>query len=388
VAAPAAQSGDRLLWLAALVVAAMGLGWLLIEAPWSAGDGLEAVVGVTPDTGNATVVARSQLPPADPPAARDPLYLARLALEAGMLIEPAEYSAWTLFCEALDGDPHNPEARDGLAEVATALLGRGRTAFEQGRLDDAASIAGTIVSRLPEHAGALALAADIEVARRPPPVVEQRRPERAAAIEPPPPSPVERIPELHAEFLEAMGRNAVLTPAGTSARDLVGAMIELAPGHELTVAARELLVTELLDRSAQALEALDTAAAQTWIDSAVPLASDAAQVERAQQRLTRHLIDTESRKRLPVSALSQTVRVAPEYPATAINRDIEGWVDVEFVVTPEGETGDITVVAASHERYFRGEAVAAVEQWRFEPVIFMGQPIPQHAYTRLEFVLD
>ena len=51
-------------------------------------------------------------------------------------------------------------------------------------------------------------------------------------------------------------------------------------------------------------------------------------------------------------------------------------------------TAEITIVDASHARYFREEAVAAVEQWRFEPVIFMGQPIPQHAYTRLEFVLN
>jgi TonB family protein len=305
-----------------------------------------------------------------------------------MLVEPAEYSAWTLFGEAVDADPESPAAMEGLEQVATALLGRGRTAFEQGRLDDAESVATTIVARLPEHRGALALAADIAVARTPPPVVERARPAPAAARAPPRPTPAERIPGMHAAFLEAMGRNAVLTPSGTSARDVVGEMIAIAPGHELTGAARELLVTELLGRSAQALEALDTAGAQAWIDAAAPLATDPAEVARAQQQLTRYLIETESKKRLPVSELEQTVRVAAEYPATALDRDIEGWVDVEFVVTPEGDTADITVAGASHERYFRTEAVAAVEQWRFEPVVFMGQPIPQRAYTRIEFVLN
>jgi TonB family protein len=387
MSAPTAQSGDRLLWLAAVVVAAMGLGWLFIEKPWAGDPASDFIADSAPVESTAIALANTEVPPADASTSRDPLYLARLALESGMLVEPAEYSAWTLFGEALDANPGNADARDGLDQVATALLGRGLTAFEQGRLDDAETIAGTIVTRFPEHAGALELADDIAIARRPPPVVV-REASPPAATAPRQPDPAERIPGLHAAFLDAMGRNAVLTPSGTSARDVLGEMIGIAPANELTASAREQFVTELLDRSKQALEALDTAGAQAWIDSAAPLASDLSVIERAQDSLTRHLIDTESKKRLPVSALDQTVRVAANYPVVALEREIEGWVDVEFVVTPAGGTSEVTVVDASHARYFRDEAVAAVEQWRFEPVIFMGQPIPQHAFIRLEFVLN
>jgi TonB family protein len=305
-----------------------------------------------------------------------------------MLVEPAEYSAWTLFARAVDDEPGNSAASEGLELVATALLGRGQTALEQGRLDDADGIVTTIITRLPENAGALVLARDIEVARRPPPVVLPPRQARQASAAPPKPDPALQIPGMHAAFSAAMGRNAVLTPSGASARDLVGEMVELAPEHELTIAARNLLVTELLDRSAQALEALDATGAQAWIDGAALIAADPALVLRAQERLTRQLIETESRKRLPISALAQTINVAPQYPETAIDRGIEGWVDVEFVVTPGGGTADISVIAASHDRYFRQEAVAAVEQWRFEPVVFMGRAIPQLVYTRLAFVLN
>ena len=387
MSAPTAQSGDRLLWLAAAVVAAMGLGWVVIEKPWSSDDALDLADAPAPVEASAVALAEPSVPPPDAGPARDPLYLARLALESGMLVEPAEYSAWTLFGEAVDANPDNGAALVGLDQVAAALLGRGQTAFEQGRLDDAETIVSTIVTRFPEHPGALELAASIDVARRPPPVAVRETPSPAQSA-PRQPDPAERIPGLHAAFLDAMGRNAVLTPSGTSARDVLGQMVDIAPQHELTGAAREQLVTELLDRSKQSLEALDAAGAQAWIDSAAPLASDPGVIARAQDRLTQHLIDTESNKRMPVSALEQTVRVPAEYPEVAIEREIEGWVDVEFVVTPAGGTAEITIVDASHARYFREEAVAAVEQWRFEPVIFMGQPIPQHAYTRLEFVLN
>jgi len=388
MSSPTAQSGDRLLWLAAVVVAAMGLGWLVIERPWSSDDALDLVADPAPNDANSIALADTAAPPADAGEARDPLYLARLALDSGMLVEPVEYSAWTLFGAAVDANPDNAEAQAGLDQVAAALLGRGQTAFEQGRLDDAEIVAGTIVTRFPEHAGALELAANIAEARRPPPVVVREAPAPAAAAAPRPPSPEERIPGLHAAFLEAMGQNAVLTPSGTSARDLLGEMIGLAPGHELTGAARTQLVTELLDRSTQSLEALDTAGAEAWIEAAAPLAADPAVIESARDRLMQHLIDTESKKRIPVSALDQTVRVPAQYPDIALERELEGWVDIEFVVTPAGGTAEITVVDASHARYFRNEAIAAVEQWRFEPVIFMGRPIPQLAYTRLEFVIN
>ncbi len=40
---------------------------------------------------------------------------------------------------------------------------------------------------------------------------------------------------------------------------------------------------------------------------------------------------------------------------------------------------------ASHDQYFRREAVAAVEQWKFEPRVFMNRPIAQRSYTRIRF---
>jgi TonB family protein len=193
---------------------------------------------------------------------------------------------------------------------------------------------------------------------------------------------------MNAAFIDAMAQNAVLRPAGTSAVDIVKDMLSTSPGHELAIAARDLLVTEMLDRSKQSIEALDARAAQTWIDSAAPLADDPAEIERAQDRLTRHLIDTESQKMLPASELTQLSSAAPDYPRIPLERGIEGWVELEFVVTTAGLTEDITVTNASHDRFFRDEAIAAVEQWRFEPVIFMGQAISKRSYTRLAFVLN
>lgn len=374
------QPGDRLLWLAAGGVGLMGLGWLVVEAPWSAAEPppvQPVAVMSAADISSVTVNA------ADRDAA-DPLRMAQMALDAGMLVEPAQYSAWTLFGHIAAGEPENAAAQAGLDEVAALLLQRGNAALEQGRYDDASAITRTIVGRLPDHEGASALSARIAEATAPslppPDIGRVDEPERARPVDP--------IPELHSAFREALIANNVLRPEGRSAIDIVTEMVATAPDHELSIADRDMLITEMLDRSRQSIEALDSRAAQTWIDSAARLDPDPDRITEARERLTQHLIETESQKILPASELTQVRMTQPEFPRVPLEREIEGWVELEFFVTPDGATDGITIIDASHARYFREEAVAAVSQWRFEPVTFMGQPIAKKAVTRLEFVLD
>jgi TonB family protein len=165
-------------------------------------------------------------------------------------------------------------------------------------------------------------------------------------------------------------------------------MITAQANHDFTRQDRGVLVTELLARSTQALEALDTEAARTWIDEAERLATDQSAVATARLALSDRLIAMESAKVLPASTLKIVDYVAPDYPRFAASRGIEGWVDLEFTVARDGSTKNIEVADASHERYFRDEAVGAVQRWHFEPRVFMDQRIDQRAYTRVRFILE
>ena len=383
------QSGDRLLWLAAGGIAFMGLAWLVVEAPWSAPEPaapFDDIATALPDP-ITTAVQESVALVAAAPVSSDPLHMAQMALDAGMLIEPSEYSAWTLFGRVAASAPDNEAAQDGLEQVATALLQRGNAALEQGRYEDARQIVTTIEQRLPAHLGLAQLSADITRATAPPPpVVVAARPAREVVVNEP--VPIGPIPAMNTAFRDAMAQNSILQPAGTSAIDLVNEMVAIAPDHEMTNAARELLVTEMLDRSKQSIEALDMRSAQTWIDSAAPLAADSGSIDRAQNVLTQHLISAETARILPASEFTQVYSTAPTYPRIPLERGIEGWVEIEFVVTPFGTTENVTITDASHDRYFREEAIAAVTEWRFEPFVFMNRPIPKRAHTRLSFVLD
>lgn len=82
------------------------------------------------------------------------------------------------------------------------------------------------------------------------------------------------------------------------------------------------------------------------------------------------------------------VRVAPAYPRRALDRGIEGWVEVEFTVTEVGGVSDPKVLSAHPSSIFDRAALRAIERWKYEPKIVDGQPVSRPGVrTRLRFEL-
>jgi TonB family protein len=59
--------------------------------------------------------------------------------------------------------------------------------------------------------------------------------------------------------------------------------------------------------------------------------------------------------------------VQPEYPQEALMRGIEGWVDISLQVTAAGDVIAPRVEETSRGRVFNRAALAAVQQWKYEP---------------------
>jgi TonB family protein len=394
------RQSDLLLYVAGGVVAAVGVAWLVILRPWSsdaptppeqtAPTQAVAMATDTPPNGDA---------PSPPASALDnPLRMAELAFQAGMLVEPEEYSAWTLYRGVVRAEPSNAAAVQGLNKVADELVRRGETALEQGRFDDARAIVERIRAALPAHAGAKALADKIWPSGRAAAAESSFRPELPVQAPPPKVAPVQvqeaapakpvvdPVIELNQKFEDAMTAGRLLTPAEQSAKRYVEQMVAKHPNHDLTRGARDRLSHEFLARASQSLEARDTEAAGVWIDEAEHLGTDPNSVRSARGQLVDLQIALESAKPIPASTMKVSSYAKPVYPQRALDRGIEGWVDLEFTVEPDGSTSHVTVTAASHDQYFRREAVAAVEQWKFEPRVFMNRTIAQRSYTRIRFV--
>ncbi|MBB6600268.1 energy transducer TonB [Luteimonas sp. MC1825] len=58
---------------------------------------------------------------------------------------------------------------------------------------------------------------------------------------------------------------------------------------------------------------------------------------------------------------------APRYPAAALNRRVEGAVQVGFTIRPDGSVTAARVVSATPPGVFDRSALAAVGEYRFAP---------------------
>lgn len=60
-------------------------------------------------------------------------------------------------------------------------------------------------------------------------------------------------------------------------------------------------------------------------------------------------------------------KTEPDYPKSAENQGIEGFVVVRYTVTPEGEVEDPEIVSAIPEGVFERAALKCVREWLYAP---------------------
>lgn len=69
------------------------------------------------------------------------------------------------------------------------------------------------------------------------------------------------------------------------------------------------------------------------------------------------------------------VRVNPQYPAQAMQRGIEGWVQLRFTITAAGTVKDVEVEKAEPPNYFEQAAINAVRRYKYKPSVAGGEPV-------------
>ena len=82
------------------------------------------------------------------------------------------------------------------------------------------------------------------------------------------------------------------------------------------------------------------------------------------------------------------VRVAPVYPARALSRGLEGFVDLSFTVTTTGTVRD-PIVLQSTSSLFERAAIRAVLKFKYKPRVVDGVPVDVSGVkTRISFQLE
>ncbi|HEY9133931.1 MAG TPA: energy transducer TonB [Dyella sp.] len=78
----------------------------------------------------------------------------------------------------------------------------------------------------------------------------------------------------------------------------------------------------------------------------------------------------------------------PRYPTAAMRSAQEGWVEVSFTISAEGNVGNVKVVDSQPRHVFDRAAMDAVTRWKYEPATQGGTPVATERQQRIEFKLN
>lgn len=280
----------------------------------------------------------------------DVLQAAAARLNADQLIAPANDNARYYYQLALNSEPGNAAAQQGLIAIANKLVLRARDAIDDGNYAVAESL--------------LAEASDLDA----------------------------DSPELQSS------RQALTTARNDAAQAVARAEAErqAAAAAEAARIERERQAQEAARLEAERVAREAREAEESQNDTPPPVQTAA--VRQPQNSGARPAVAAASANAAPVaepelrtvaiSDLERTKYVPPRYPRSAQRRNASGHVDVMFTVNSAGAVEDIDITDSQPGTTFDSAAIEAVEQWEFEPLVENGAAVPARVGVRLSFALQ
>ena len=281
---------------------------------------------------------------------------AQIAYLSGRLIDPRGDNALEYYKAVLGLQPRNAEAQAGLQKVIDTLEQRVVKALQDRNSARVVKTFAALQRAAPNHPRLDTLRTQLLALTRATP-----KPQAPATVEP---AAVASVP-------------APAVDSEQAERELAEAI------------ARELAEQEAAAAAAPAEQVAETPAPQT-----PPLADEVATVAdlpadgKAPEEVRSEQRDEITQDIAQAAKLKRVREVPPLYPRDAARAGTEGWVQVEFTITPDGSTRDLQVIDSAPKLVFDRAALDSVSKWRFEPVRKNGSPVSQRAVLQVRFVLN
>lgn len=302
---------------------------------------------------------------AAPPELDSMLSLASARLRRGQLLTPAGDSARAYLERAALLGPGDARVAALRTDLAEAVIAAARL-LSSADVAAAASLAAEARALGADSAALAALESDIAAARER--EGEQRLADRLAAAQ------------------DRVASGALFAPPGESALDYLARLQSEAP--ELPGLADSWQAFRLA-----AVGAIEGAIARgDWAQATAQLVrlaeapgGGAAGGPLAAEITAGQLQQTYLATASPASELELRSAAPVVYPSQALQRGLEGWVDIEFVVDRNGQPKNLAVVQAAPPGRFDAAALAAVEQYRYAPFERDGRVYERRVRLRVRF---
>jgi len=261
------------------------------------------------------------------------------AMRENRLVAPAGNNAFEYYERLLEKEPNNQTAKDALRETFPIVIGVPEQEINAGNLDEATRVITLLAKADPNNYTLTILRSKLDAKKK------QTEREQAQAT---------------AAATAAAAKTAATAAAGSAAPPPAAAS---APAPAAPPSAN------------------NAATANTAAASA-PANNDTASTRPAPARTVTEAPPAAPAETHPAEIVKTT---PPDYPPDAVRKRQEGWVEVEFTVTPDGSVANPTVVNANPARVFNAAALSAVGRWTFKPRMENGKAVEEKIRRRIEF---
>lgn len=329
------------------------------------------VAKVTPPQAPA---ARRPTPgPSPAPRPTPHLDVAKAFLTANQLVEPIEANALDQLRQARAAGENPSGVQIAATDLGTRLLNRALAAANASNVQAArrayqaaADLDREFETSLPELDATADKVRELELATQRTSAAADRL-ARAARL------------RTNGQLIEPAGNNAVETLKQVLAED--------APTNEVRIEQQRLSLA-LLENTRTALAAGNVDLADVLATRAEEILPGLPQTKVLRQQIGAARTERDDRNAVVQAATLKRKREVPAvYPREALLDNIEGWVDLEFVIDAGGVPTDIVVKSSRPQRVFDAAAAYALRQWRFEPIARDGATQSRRAALRMEFKL-
>jgi TonB family protein len=141
---------------------------------------------------------------------------------------------------------------------------------------------------------------------------------------------------------------------------------------------------QILEQARAALDATQPAKAEALLQMAAGLGASQ-DLAALNQRLGQVKLAGAGMPEVPEASMTRIKSIQLDYPPDALRKNIEGWVDLSYVITADGKVTTVKVLSSTPLGVFEAAATRALSRVRYTPMIQGGKAIAVGTKLRIAF---
>jgi TonB family protein len=144
------------------------------------------------------------------------------------------------------------------------------------------------------------------------------------------------------------------------------------------------LQAQILDRARSSLDGGDMEKTEALAQTAASLGASS-DLDALNDRIRQKKAAGGDVLQMPEQSLTRINKLDIQYPARALQTNVEGWVELGYTVGPDGAVTNVKVLNAVPPKVFDASAARAVSHLRYQPVVQGGKAIAVGTQVRIVY---